>query len=164
MEVKGEIMSAKICPFLWFDDNAEEAVVFYTGIFKNSRIFGISRYPDEGPGVPGKAMTVEFELEGLRYIALNGGPVFKFNEAVSFSVSCENQAEVDYYWEKLTAGGEEGQCGWLKDKYGLSWQIVPVALGQLLGSGDKEQAGKVMKAMLAMKKIDIPTLIAAKNT
>jgi len=156
-------MIQKICPFLWFDDNAEEAAVFYTGIFKNSRILGISRYPDEGPGISGKAMTVEFELEGLRYIALNGGPVFKFNEAVSFSVSCGDQEEVDYYWEKLTAGGEEGQCGWLKDKYGLSWQIVPVALGQLLGSLDKEKAGKVMKAMLAMKKIEIAALIASEN-
>ena len=156
-----EVIKNKICPFLWFDDNAEEAVFFYTGIFKNSRIFDISRYPEGSPGVPGKAMTVEFELEGLRYIALNGGPVFKFNEAISFSVSCADQAEVDYYWDRLSAGGEEGQCGWLKDKYGLSWQIVPVALGRLLGSSEREKAGKVMKAMLAMKKIDIAALLAA---
>ena len=156
-----EVIKNKICPFLWFDDNAEEAANLYTGIFKNSRILGISRYPEEGPGIPGKAMTVEFELEGLRYIALNGGPVYKFNEAVSFSVSCANQEEVDYYWEKLTDGGEEGQCGWLKDKFGLSWQIVPVVLGQLLSNSDKDKAGKVMKAMLAMKKIDIASLIAA---
>jgi predicted 3-demethylubiquinone-9 3-methyltransferase (glyoxalase superfamily) len=148
----------KITPFLWFDTEAEEAANFYVSIFKNSKLGKVSRYGDAGPGRAGSAMTVEFELDGQPFIALNAGPQFKFNEAVSFSIDCKTQEEVDTFWEKLTEDGEEGQCGWLKDKYGLSWQVNPTILGQMLSDPDREKANRVMKAMLKMKKIDIPTL------
>jgi len=148
----------KITPFLWFDHQAEEAMKFYTSIFKNSRIGSISRYGEEGPGTAGTVMTATFELDGQEFMALNGGPEFKFTEAISFFVHCETQAEVDELWEKLSDGGEEQPCGWLKDKYGVSWQIVPNILGELLNGPDAESSARVMKAMLQMKKIDIPTL------
>jgi predicted 3-demethylubiquinone-9 3-methyltransferase (glyoxalase superfamily) len=151
----------KITPFLWFNDQAEEAMNFYTSIFKNSKIGSISRYGEGGPGQPGSVMTATFELDGQEFMALNGGPLFTFTEAISFFVNCETQAEVDELWTKLTEGGEESQCGWLKDKYGLSWQIVPTALGELLNDPDAEKAGRVMNAMLQMKKIDIAGLKAA---
>jgi predicted 3-demethylubiquinone-9 3-methyltransferase (glyoxalase superfamily) len=148
----------KITPFLWFDSHAEEAVNFYTSIFKNSKIGHISRYGDAGPGPKGSVMTVQFELEGQPFIALNGGPQFKFTEAISFSVACETQKEVDEFWEKLSAGGEPGPCGWLKDKYGLSWQINPTILGKMLSDPDPQKSKRVMEAMLKMKKIDIARL------
>jgi predicted 3-demethylubiquinone-9 3-methyltransferase (glyoxalase superfamily) len=151
----------KITPFLWFNDQAEEAMNFYTAIFKNSKIGSVSRYGEGGPGQPGSVMTATFELDGQEFMALNGGPLFTFTEAISFFVNCETQAEVDELWEKLTEGGEESQCGWLKDKYGLSWQIVPTALGELLNDPDAEKARRVMNAMLQMKKIDIAGLRAA---
>ena len=142
----------KISPFLWFENQAEEAMNFYLSIFKNSKILSVS------PGPNGKAFTVTFELDGQEFIALNGGPNFKFTEAISFFVKCETQAEVDELWEKLSAGGEEGQCGWLKDKYGLSWQIVPSTLGELMSDPDPAKSQRVMQAMLKMKKIDIAGL------
>ena len=153
----------KITPFLWFDKQAEEAANFYVSVFKNSRIGKITRYEEEGAKVSGQpegtVMTIDFQLDGQDFIALNGGPHFKFTEAISFSVSCETQGEIDELWSKLTAdGGEEGQCGWLKDKYGLSWQIVPPVLGELLADKDTEKSKRVMKAMIQMKKIDIQTL------
>ena len=151
----------KITPFLWFNDQAEEAMNFYTAIFKNSKIGSVSRYGEGGPGQPGSVMTATFELDGQEFMVLNGGPLFTFTEAISFFVNCETQAEVDELWEKLTEGGEESQCGWLKDKYGLSWQIVPSALGELLNDPDAEKAGRVMNAMLQMKKIDVAGLRAA---
>jgi predicted 3-demethylubiquinone-9 3-methyltransferase (glyoxalase superfamily) len=143
----------KITPFLWFDTQAEEAMNFYVSIFKNSKVLGVSLGPD------GRAQSVNFELEGQELIGFNAGPEFKFNEAISFFVDCKDQAEVDYYWDRLTAdGGEESQCGWLKDKYGLSWQIVPAALGQYLGDPDPVKAQRAMQAMLKMRKIDIEGL------
>jgi predicted 3-demethylubiquinone-9 3-methyltransferase (glyoxalase superfamily) len=153
----------KITPFLWYDDKAEEAMNLYVSIFKNSKVLAVTRYDDasaEAAGRPkGSVMTVAFELEGQKYTAINGGPHFKLTEAVSFVVNCETQEEVDYFWEKLTAdGGKESQCAWLKDKYGLSWQIVPRMLLELLQDKDKAKAHRVMKAMLQMKKIDIATL------
>jgi predicted 3-demethylubiquinone-9 3-methyltransferase (glyoxalase superfamily) len=152
----------KITPFLWFKDNAEEAVKFYTSIFKNSRITKIARYGEEGEKVSGRpkgsVMTIEFELEGQQFVALNGGPHFKFTEAVSFVVNCRTQAEVDQFWKKLSAGGQEIQCGWLKDKYGLSWQIVPTILGELLSDKDAAKSHRVMLAMLQMVKLDIKKL------
>ena len=148
----------KITPFLWFDDNAEEAINFYTSIFKNSKIVDMSRYPPNGPGPAGKLMSATFQLEGQQFMALNGGPTFKFTEAISLFVDCKTQAEVDELWERLSAGGEKGQCGWLKDKFGLSWQIVPTALGELLGSTDPAKAQRVMQAMLQMTKLDIKGL------
>ena len=149
----------KISPFLWFDDQAEEAMNFYVSVFKNSKVLSISRYGNEGPGQAGKVMTVSFELNGQEFTALNGGPQhFGFSEAISFFVNCENQEEVDFLWGKLTEGGEPGPCGWLKDKYGLSWQIVPTALGELLGDKDQARAGRVMQAMLKMSKIDVAGL------
>jgi len=148
----------KITPFLWFDNNAEEAVNFYASIFKDARIIEIVRYGEAGPGPAGSAMTVQFELFGQEFIALNGGPHFKFNEAISFSVNCESQQEVDEYWRKLTEGGTESRCGWLKDKYGLSWQVNPTILGKMLNDKDPQKAKRVMEAMLQMDKIDIPTL------
>lgn len=148
----------KISPFLWFDTQAEEAARFYVSIFRNSRIVNVTRYGAAGPGPAGSVMTVEFELEGQSFIALNGGPQFRFTEAVSFSVDCETQAEVDAYWGKLTAGGKEEPCGWLKDKFGLSWQVNPRTLGHLLGDPDPVRANRVMRAMLQMKKIDIAAL------
>jgi predicted 3-demethylubiquinone-9 3-methyltransferase (glyoxalase superfamily) len=148
----------KITPFLWFDDKAEEAMNFYTSIFKNSKIGSVSRYGEAGPGQAGTVMSAAFELDGQEFMALNGGPHFTFTPAISFFVHCETQAEVDELWDRLSEGGEEGQCGWLMDKYGLSWQIVPSVLGELLGDKDPEKSQRVMHAMLQMKKIDIAQL------
>jgi predicted 3-demethylubiquinone-9 3-methyltransferase (glyoxalase superfamily) len=148
----------KITPFLWFDGNAEEAMNFYTSVFKNAKVGNISRYGEAGPGPAGSVLTASFELEGLQFTALNGGPHFKFNEAISFHVACESQAEVDYFWDGLGAGGQIQQCGWLKDKFGVSWQIVPTALPRLLGNPDRAKANRVMQAMLEMKKLDIAAL------
>ncbi len=157
----------KIAPFLWFDKQAEEAVKFYVSIFKNSSVEGITRYGREGFEIhhmeEGTVMTVDFKIEGQKFIALNGGPVFKFNEAISFQVYCESQEEIDYYWKKLTEKGDPGaqQCGWLKDQYGVSWQIVPTILIRMLKDKDIAKSHKVMKAMLLMKKIDIQNLLQA---
>jgi len=152
----------KITPFLWFSDNAEEAVKFYVSIFKNSKIGKIARYDKAGEKVTGRpagsVMTVEFQLEGEDFVALNGGPMFKFTEAISFVVNCKTQEEVDYYWKKLSAGGKEVQCGWLKDKFGLSWQIVPTILPELLSDKDAAKSQRVMQAMLEMVKLDIKKL------
>ena len=148
----------KITPFLWFDRQAEEAAGFYVSIFPNSRIVKVVRYGAAGPGPAGSAMTVEFQLEGQSFVALNGGPHFKFTEAISFVIDCRTQAEVDAYWEKLSAGGVPSQCGWLKDRFGLSWQVVPAVLPELLGDPDPEKSARVMKAMLTMKKLDIRAL------
>jgi len=148
----------KITPFLWFDNNAEEAVNFYVSLFKNSKVLSITRYGEAGPGPAGTVLTAAFQLQGQEFIALNGGPQFKFTEAISFSVNCETQEEVDQYWEKLSEGGEKGRCGWLKDKYGLSWQVNPVVLGEMLQDEDPEKAKRVMEAMLQMDKLDIETL------
>src|ERR1051325_9467499 len=159
----------RISPFLWFDNNAENAAKFYTSVFKNSRIQKVTRYPDEAAAKigrePGSVMTVEFTLDGVEFVALNAGPQFKFTEAVSFVVYCDTQEEIDSYWEKLTAdGGEPGVCSWLKDKFGLSWQVQPRLLIQLLGDSDKAKAGRVMNAMMEMTKIDIAALQeAARN-
>jgi predicted 3-demethylubiquinone-9 3-methyltransferase (glyoxalase superfamily) len=147
-----------VTPCLWFDTDGEDAANFYTSVFPNSKIVHVSRYGSAGPRPEGSVMTVEFELDGTRFTALNGGPDFTFNEAISFQVSCENQDEVDGYWSKLTDGGEEGPCGWLKDRFGVSWQIVPTRLVELLGDPDKEKAQRVMQAMLQMKKIEIGEL------
>ena len=149
---------SKITPCLWFDTEGEEAATFYTSLFENSKITDISRYGDAGPRPAGTVMTVAFELDGQPFLALNGGPEFTFNEAVSFQVSCESQDEVDRFWDALTESGEEGPCGWLKDRFGVSWQIIPTALPELLTSPDPEVSQKVMSAMLAMKKIDIDAL------
>ena len=154
---------SRITPFLWFDTQAEEAARFYVSIFKNSKIVKVARYGEAGPGPKGSVMTVVFELEGQEFIALNGGPQFKFTEAISFSVNCQTQQEVDEFWEKLSKGGEEGPCGWLKDKYGLSWQINPVILGEMLSDPDPKKSRRVMEAMLKMKKIDIAALKKAYN-
>ncbi|HRJ43425.1 MAG: VOC family protein [Caldilineaceae bacterium] len=152
----------KITPYLWFNDNAEEAVNFYLSIFADSKILNLSRYPDEVPDLGGKAMNIAFQLEGQKFIALNGGPMFQFTEAISLFVGCETQEEVDELWAKLTAdGGQEQPCAWLKDKFGLSWQIVPRQLGELLSDPDPEKSQRVMQAMLQMSKIDIATLQAA---
>jgi predicted 3-demethylubiquinone-9 3-methyltransferase (glyoxalase superfamily) len=154
----------KISSCLWFDDQGEEAAKFYTSIFKDSKIGDVTRYGKEGYEIHGReegtVMTVEFEIEGQKFLALNGGPIFKFNEAISFQVYCETQEEVDYYWEKLSEGGDEKaqQCGWLKDKYGVSWQIVPTILIKMLKDKDSEKSQRVMKAMLQMHKLDISTL------
>jgi predicted 3-demethylubiquinone-9 3-methyltransferase (glyoxalase superfamily) len=154
----------KITPCLWFDNQAEEATNFYTSIFKKSKIGNISRYGKEGyevhGGEAGTVLTIDFEIEGQKYTALNGGPVFKFNEAISFVVQCKTQKEVDYYWEKLSEGGDKRaqQCGWLKDKYGVSWQIVPIVLGEMLRDKDPGKSDRVMKSMLQMKKLDIEEL------
>jgi predicted 3-demethylubiquinone-9 3-methyltransferase (glyoxalase superfamily) len=148
----------KITPFLWFDGNAEEAMNFYTSIFKNSKILSIRRYGEAGPGPKGSVMTGTFQIEGQEFMALNGGPHFKFTPAISFFVNCETQAEVDELWDKLCAGGETMQCGWLKDKFGVSWQIIPKALGELLDDKDPQKSQRVMKAMLKMIKIDVEGL------
>jgi predicted 3-demethylubiquinone-9 3-methyltransferase (glyoxalase superfamily) len=148
----------KITPFLWFDNQAEEAANLYVSIFKNSKIVTVTRYGEAGPGPKGSAMTVVFQLGGEEFIALNGGPQFKFTEAISFVVNCETQREVDEFWEKLSKGGEESMCGWLKDKYGLSWQIVPTILGKLMSDPDPQKSKRVMEAMLKMKKIVIDDL------
>ena len=148
----------KITTFLWFDGNAEEAATHYTSIFKNSKILSVNRYGDAGPGPKGTVMIVSFQIEGQEYLALNGGPRFRFTEAISLVVNCDTQKEVDELWGKLAAGGEEGQCGWLKDKFGLSWQIVPTVLSKLVQDGDPEESKRVMEAMFQMKKLDIARL------
>lgn len=147
-----------ITPFLWFDGKAVEAAEFYCSIFKNSKIESVARYPEGSPGPSGTVMTVAFQLDGQKFVALNGGPLFQFNESISFVVNCETQAEVDYFWEKLSAGGQEVQCGWLKDKYGVSWQIVPTLMNELFQNKDSETQKRVMQAMLPMVKLDIAGL------
>lgn len=152
-------MIQKIKPFLWFDKEAEEAAKFYCSIFKNSKITEVARYPEGGPAPAGSVMIVSFELEGLPFVGLNAGPRFKFTEAISFAVSTEDQEETDYFWNQLTAdGGQESDCGWLKDKFGLSWQITPRTLIELLSDKDKKKSARVMQSMMTMKKIDIATL------
>jgi predicted 3-demethylubiquinone-9 3-methyltransferase (glyoxalase superfamily) len=150
-----EPRTQKITTFLWFDNNAEEAVNFYVSIFKNSQVLNTTRYGDAGPGPKGTVMIVEFQLDGEEFTALNGGPQFKFTEAVSLVVHCDTQDEVDYFWEKLSAGGQKVECGWLKDKFGLSWQIVPDILLDLIQDSDEQKSQRVMKAMMQMKKLDI---------
>ncbi|MEV8285490.1 VOC family protein [Streptomyces niveus] len=151
----------KITPNLWFDGQAEPAAEFYIGIFPNSRITGITHYGEAGPGPAGTVLTVEFELDGQTFIGINGGPQFTFDEAISFMIGCADQEEVDYYWEKLSDGGEEGPCGWLKDKYGLSWQVVPGGMEEMLNDPDQARGQRAMKAMLGMKKLDLAALRAA---
>ncbi len=157
-----QIVTQKIAPCLWFNTEAEEAAKFYVSVFKNSKINTVAHYPDEGREIHGKeagsVMVVDFEIAGQKFVALNGGPQFTFDEAVSFQVYCESQAEVDHYWKKLTEGGQEGPCGWLKDRYGLSWQVVPVALLQMMLDPDARKSARVMKAFLHMKKFDIDAL------
>lgn len=145
----------KITPCLWFDNQAEEAANFYTSIFKDSKILNVARYPEGSPGPAGQVMTAEFELNGQKFLGLNGGPHFKLNEAVSFIIDCDGQEETDYYWNKLVEGGEPSQCGWLKDKFGLSWQVTPRQLIDAMTKGTKEQSERVMQAMLKMSKIDV---------
>ncbi|MEU9745951.1 MULTISPECIES: VOC family protein [Streptomyces] len=151
----------KITPNLWFDGQAEPAAEFYIGIFPNSRITGITHYGEAGPGPAGTVLTVEFELDGQTFIGINGGPQFTFDEAISFMIGCADQEEVDYYWDKLSDGGEEGPCGWLKDKYGLSWQVVPGGMQEMLNDPDQARGQRAMKAMLGMKKLDLAALRAA---
>lgn len=151
----------KITPNLWFDGQAEPAAEFYIGIFPNSRITGITHYGEAGPGPAGTVLTVEFELDGQTFIGINGGPQFTFDEAISFMIGCADQEEVDYYWDKLSHGGEEGPCGWLKDKYGLSWQVVPGGMQEMLNDPDQARGQRAMKAMLGMKKLDLAALRAA---
>ena len=153
----------KITPFLWFDSQAEEAANFYISVFKNSKIVNVSRYGDAGPGPSGTAMSVTFDLAGQPFIALNGGPQFNFTEAISFLINCETQQEVDALWETLSSGGKKSRCGWLKDKYGLSWQVIPTALGEMLQDKDRKKSQRVMQAMLQMDKIDIARLKQAYN-
>src|SRR5213596_3436231 len=148
----------KITPFLWFDSQAEEAMNFYISIFPNSKVLQVTHYGDTGPGPKGTVMTAKFQLNGQEFVALNGGPHFKFTEAISLVVNCETQEEIDYYWKKLSEGGNEVQCGWLKDKFGLSWQIVPTVLGELLSDKDAAKSQRVMQAMLKMVKLDIEKL------
>ncbi|MEA2473377.1 MAG: hypothetical protein QOE06_1292 [Thermoleophilaceae bacterium] len=154
-------MSQKIIPSLWFDTEAEEAAAFYTSIFKNARILSKTHYTEGSPREAGTVMTVEWELDGQRFTGINGGPQFKFDEAVSFQITCEDQDEVDHYWDRLTEGGSESQCGWLKDRFGLSWQVVPKGMGEVFSNPDPEAARRAMQAMLKMKKIDIAALRAA---
>jgi predicted 3-demethylubiquinone-9 3-methyltransferase (glyoxalase superfamily) len=148
-------MQQKITPNLWFDTRAEEAASFYVSVFKNSRIVDLTRYTDAGPREAGMVMTIEFELDGQRFVGINGGPQFTFDEAVSFAITCEDQDEIDYYWEKLTDGGEQGPCGWAKDRFGLSWQVVPTGMEEMLNDPDPARAQRAMQAMLGMRKIDI---------
>lgn len=148
----------KITPFLWFDHEAEEAMNFYVSIFKNSKVGNVSRYGEAGPGPKGSAMSVSFQLEGQEFYALNGGPIYKFTPAISLFVNCETQQEVDELWEKLSEGGSKDRCGWLKDKYGLSWQIIPKVLGELLQGKDAKKSASAMKAMMQMTKLDIAKL------
>ena len=148
----------RITPFLWFDNNAEEAANFYVSVFKNSKIQRVVRYGEAGPGPAGTVMTVEFELDGREFVGLNGGPQFKFTEAVSFTVRCDTQEEIDYYWAKLSEGGVTSRCGWLKDKFGLWWQVEPTILGDMMADEDPEKAKRVMEAMLKVDKIDIEPL------
>jgi predicted 3-demethylubiquinone-9 3-methyltransferase (glyoxalase superfamily) len=151
----------KITPNLWFDTEAEEAAAFYTSVFKNSRVVYVTHYTEGSPREAGMVMTVEFELDGQRFVAINGGPEFKFDEAVSFEISCETQDDIDYYWAQLTDGGEEGPCGWLKDRFGLSWQVVPTGMEELFADPDPKRAERAMKAMLGMRKLDIAALRSA---
>jgi predicted 3-demethylubiquinone-9 3-methyltransferase (glyoxalase superfamily) len=151
-------MQQKITPNLWFDTEAEEAADFYISVFENSRIVNVTHYTEAGPRSAGMVMTVEFELNGNRFVGINGGPQFTFDEAVSFGIDCETQEEVDYYWGRLSEGGEEGQCGWLKDRYGLSWQVVPTGMEELFADPDPKPAERAMQAMLKMGKIDIAAL------
>ncbi|HSR23775.1 MAG TPA: VOC family protein [Candidatus Eisenbacteria bacterium] len=151
-------MQQKIIPNLWFDTEAEEAAAFYTSVFKNSRILTVAHYTEAGPRPAGTVMTVEFELDGQRFVGINGGPQFTFDEAISFQITCEDQEEIDYYWDRLTEGGEEGPCGWLKDRFGLSWQVVPTGMEELFGDPDPTRAQRAMQAMFAMKKLDIAAL------
>ena len=151
-------MQQKITPNLWFDTEAEEAAEFYCSVFENSRIVNVTRYTEAGPRDAGMVMTVDFELDGQRFTGINGGPEFKFNEAVSLLINCEDQDEVDYFWEKLTEGGAEVQCGWLRDRYGLSWQVVPAGMEELFADSDPKRAERAMAAMLKMKKLDIEEL------
>jgi predicted 3-demethylubiquinone-9 3-methyltransferase (glyoxalase superfamily) len=157
----------KISPCLWFDDNAEDAVKFYVSIFKNSKVGNVTRYGKEGYEIhkkkEGSVMTIDFEIEGQKFLALNGGPIFKFNEAISFQIYCDTQEEIDYYWEKLTEGGDKNAqvCGWLKDKFGLSWQVVPIAMIKMLQDKDSKKTERVMKAMLQMHKLDINAITKA---
>ena len=148
----------KIIPFLWFDANAEEAIDFYISVFRSAKVTGITRYGDSGPGPKGSVMSITFQLEGQDFYTLNWGPVFTFSQAISFFVNCETQKEVDHLWEKLSEGGEKQPCGWLKDRFGVSWQVIPVVLGEMLGDKDPVKADRVMKAMLKMTKIDIASL------
>ncbi|MEA3166857.1 MAG: hypothetical protein QOJ26_1731 [Thermoplasmata archaeon] len=152
------ITHQKLTPFLWFDSEAEEAAKFYTSVFPGSKLLGVARYGEAGPGPKGSVMTATFELFGVEFTALNGGPLFKFNESISFQVSCKDQKETDLYWNKLTKGGQPSQCGWLKDKYGLSWQIVPERLTELISDKDPKKAKRAMQAMLKMGKIDIAAI------
>jgi predicted 3-demethylubiquinone-9 3-methyltransferase (glyoxalase superfamily) len=154
-------MQQKITPNLWFDTEAEEAAGFYTSVFENSRVLSRTHYTEAGPREAGMVMTVEFELDGQRFVGINGGPDFKFGEAVSFEIHCETQDEVDHYWERLSEGGEEGQCGWLKDRYGLSWQVVPTGMEELFSDPDPKRAERAMQAMLKMRKLDIAALRSA---
>ncbi|HEY8227806.1 MAG TPA: VOC family protein [Pyrinomonadaceae bacterium] len=159
---RGSAPAQKITPFLWFDDKAEEAINFYTSVFDDSRILSVTRYGDTGPGPKGTVMTASFQIAGQEFVALNGGPHFKFTEAISFVVNCETQEEIDRFWQQLTAdGGAESQCGWLKDKFGLSWQIVPTILSKLLQDPDPAKSNRVMQAILQMKKIEIKKLLEA---
>jgi len=151
----------KITPNLWFDTEAEEAAKFYTSVFENSRIVNITHYNEAGPREAGMVLTVEWELNGHRFVGINGGPEFTFSEAVSFAIECETQEEIDYYWEKLSEGGQEGPCGWLKDKFGLSWQVVPTGMEEILNDPDSERGRRAMEAMLKMGKLDIAALRAA---
>jgi predicted 3-demethylubiquinone-9 3-methyltransferase (glyoxalase superfamily) len=154
-------MIGSIIPNLWFDTQAEEAAAFYTSVFPNSRVVGVTRYPEGAPGPAGSVMTVEFELDGQRFVGINGGPEFTFSEAVSFQITCADQAEVDRYWAALTDGGAESQCGWLADRYGLSWQVVPAGMEELFADPDPERSRRAMAAMLGMRKLDVAALRAA---
>jgi predicted 3-demethylubiquinone-9 3-methyltransferase (glyoxalase superfamily) len=154
-------MPPQIVPNLWFDTEAEEAAAFYCSVFPNSRILHVARYTDAGPRPAGTVMTVEFELDGNRFVGINGGPQFRFDEAVSFQITCETQDEIDHYWERLTEGGEESQCGWLKDRYGLSWQVVPSGMEEVFSDPDRDRARRAMEALLGMRKLDLAALRAA---
>ena len=154
-------MSQKITPSLWFDSEAEEAAAFYISVFGDGRILNVARYPEDSPGKAGTVMTVEFELRGQQFTGINGGPNFTFDEAISFEIDCETQEELDYYWEALTEGGEESQCGWLKDRFGVSWQVVPTGMAELFADPDPERARRAMEAMLKMRKLDLAVLQAA---
>jgi predicted 3-demethylubiquinone-9 3-methyltransferase (glyoxalase superfamily) len=151
-------MQQRITPNLWFDTEAREAADFYVSVFKHSRIVNVTHYTEAGPREAGMVMTVEFELDGQRFVAINGGPEFTFNEAVSLEITCETQEEVDYYWDRLTAGGEEGPCGWLKDRYGVSWQVTPTGMEELFADPDPKRAERAMRAMFSMRKLDIAAL------
>lgn len=157
-------MGVRITPNLWFDGNAEEAVAFYGTVFAETKVLSIARYPANAPGPEGEVMTIEFELDGNRFVGINGGPQFSFDEAVSFEIACADQAEVDHYWERLTDGGEEGPCGWLKDRFGLSWQVVPAGMQQLFEDPDPSRVERAMQAMMTMTKLDVAALRAAAAT